>query len=191
MKNISSFISYSPLTGCYKKRYKDRPTAPPSVVFIVLIAQVRPHVLVTGSIQDIFIMRPQIPEGVVPRDLPVPPLIVAAPGAVPVADIPAAVPRRVFLASHPFSHPTTSLLKLKIQSFLGNKKISTRGESGSRQEGLPGQYHGFWHPMPEREDHKPGNEVLPGHIRCITRRAAINIPARQRVISEKRFLFPD
>jgi hypothetical protein len=93
------------------------PTALLSVIFIVLIAQVRPHILVTGRMQDIFIVRPQVTKGIVIRVLTAPPVIIAAPGGMPVRDIDAAVSRRNFFAScHLSSHPGTNLLKLKIQS---------------------------------------------------------------------------
>jgi hypothetical protein len=103
-----------------KKRNEDRPTGSLSVILVVLIAQVGPQVFVTAGIQYIFIMRPQVTEGIVIRVLPVPPLIITAPRGMPVQDNAAAVPRRGFFTSyHPFSHPGTILLKLKIQSCFG------------------------------------------------------------------------
>jgi hypothetical protein len=84
-----------------------------SVVVLALIVHIRPYIIVARSVQDIFLMRPQITEGVVLRIVQVPPLIVAAPCAMPVNSVPPVVPCTVsFTSSHPFSPPFLGLLKI-------------------------------------------------------------------------------
>jgi hypothetical protein len=98
-----------------KKKKKNPLTAPPSIVFIELIARIGPYILVTGRVGHIVNIRPQITKGIILRVHLAPPVIVAAPGTVPVSGIPPAVPRRLFPdSSHLFSHPFPALLKINF-----------------------------------------------------------------------------
>ena len=100
-----------------KFKKEDSLIIPPSVVFLVLIAHIRPHIVINDRIRRVFIMGPQITEGVVLRVFWGPPPL-AAPCALPASIITAAVSARSRLPLPIRSHLTVPVVKKTKKSFL-------------------------------------------------------------------------
>ena len=85
-------------------------------VVLILILHLRPDVFITLRIQRwLFVHWPQITEGIVLRPFRAPRLSIAAPCGLPSAGFTAAVARgNPSTSCHPFSTPSTGLLKIKI-----------------------------------------------------------------------------